>query len=461
MEIEFVTHASVLMRTNDVNLLTDPWIEGAAFDNGWSLLSPPPKSYQVFREATHVWFSHEHPDHFAPPVLKKVPPEVRARLTVLMIETVDKKIVNFCRSLGFGTVLEIPPYEWHALSTGTSIMLGPVDDDSWCALKADGKTVLNVNDCCLQTPDDIAPILRCIGGEPEVLLTQFSYAQWSGNPEDVETRRAEALRKLNEFRLHIKQLKPRWVIPFASYIWFSHSENVYLNDSCNRIDAVAEVVRKETSAVPVVLYPGDVWNVGAPWDSSSAVDRYLADLDTLSASQPTIAPSVEASQLQSDAAKFLARAREKSGTMVLRAAALTGILPEAHIWVSDQQRAVALSVGGMRPDNRSQEACDVELSSAALAYVLRFDWGGNTLDVNGRFRKPRRGNYHRFQAWSLYGNQCNHGRPLTAFDVVRHVLKPIYRGPLLPIWRAIRKARGRTSGTGDLSPAKRQAPVKS
>jgi len=38
MEIEFVTHASVLVHMCDVHLLTDPWIEGTAFDNGWSLL---------------------------------------------------------------------------------------------------------------------------------------------------------------------------------------------------------------------------------------------------------------------------------------------------------------------------------------------------------------------------------------------------------------------------------------
>src|ERR1700686_3815676 len=116
MEIEFVTHASVLIRFGDIRVLTDPWIEGTAFDNGWSLLSPPPKGYEVFREATHVWFSHEHPDHFAPPVLKKVPPEVRAKLTVLMIETADKKIVDFCRTLGFGTVRELSSHQWYPLS---------------------------------------------------------------------------------------------------------------------------------------------------------------------------------------------------------------------------------------------------------------------------------------------------------------------------------------------------------
>jgi UDP-MurNAc hydroxylase len=439
MEIEFVTHASVLVHMGDVHLLTDPWIEGTAFDNGWSLLSPPRKGYEVFREASHVWFSHEHPDHFAPPVLRNVPPEVRAKLTVLMIETADKKIVDFCRSLGFGIVLEIAPYRWYSLSTGTSIMVGPVGDDSWCVLTAGGKTVLNVNDCCLQAPEDLNPILHSIGGEPDVLLTQFSYAQWSGNPEDLERRRGEALRKLNEVQLQIKQLKPNWVIPFASYIWFSHIENAYLNDASNRIDEVANFIQSNTSAAPVVLYPGDVWTVGASWDSAPAIDRYLADGNALSTRQPLSAQTIEEPQLQSNAAKFLARAHGKSGAIALRVAALVGQLPKTYIWVSDHQRAVSLSVGGLRRNSRSRAACDVELSSAALSYVLLFDWGGNTLEVNGRFRKPKGGNYERFHAWVQFGNESNHRRALRAGDVLRHLLQPMYWGPLRPVWRAIKR----------------------
>jgi len=439
MEIEFVTHASVLIRFGDIRVLTDPWIEGTAFDNGWSLLSPPPKGYEVFREATHVWFSHEHPDHFAPPVLKKVPPEVRAKLTVLMIETADKKIVDFCRTLGFGTVRELSSHQWYPLSPHASIMVGQVDDDSWCAIRTGGHLALNINDCVLRTPEELNAIRCWIGGEPDVLLTQFSYAQWSGNPEDLDTRRGEAQRKLNEVRLQIKQLKPEWVIPFASYIWFSHTENEYLNDAINRVDAVAEFIRAETSAAPVILYPGDVWRVGSGWDSTSAIAGYLADLASLSIRELITAQAVEISQLSSDFAALLTRARKKSGATTLRGGALVGLLPTTHLWLSDHQRAVFLSVSGLRSSNRAQDACDVQLSSAALSYVFRFDWGGNTLEVNGRFRKPTRGNYERFHAWVVFGNENNHGRALLARDVIRHAALPIYRGPLRPIWRFIKK----------------------
>ena len=36
--LEFVNHASVLISSGKINLLSDPWYNGAVFHNGWRLL---------------------------------------------------------------------------------------------------------------------------------------------------------------------------------------------------------------------------------------------------------------------------------------------------------------------------------------------------------------------------------------------------------------------------------------
>ena len=62
--ITFVNHASVIFSHKNIRLMTDPWIFGNAFNNGWSLSSESKFTINDFQNITHIWFSHEHPDHF-------------------------------------------------------------------------------------------------------------------------------------------------------------------------------------------------------------------------------------------------------------------------------------------------------------------------------------------------------------------------------------------------------------
>src|SRR5262249_60041968 len=101
VRIEFVNHAAVIIHAGDVHLLSDPWLEGTVFNNSWSHLTETRFRFEDFKNITHLWFSHEHPDHFSPPNLRKIPAPDRARITVLYKTTRDRKVVNFCRELGF------------------------------------------------------------------------------------------------------------------------------------------------------------------------------------------------------------------------------------------------------------------------------------------------------------------------------------------------------------------------
>src|SRR5271157_905180 len=101
MLLEWVNHASYILRSGPVSLITDPWIEGPAFNGGWRLIAPSKLRYDDFKDITHIWFSHEHPDHFNPPNLRCIPEELRSRITVLFHETKDKRVLSVCQDLGF------------------------------------------------------------------------------------------------------------------------------------------------------------------------------------------------------------------------------------------------------------------------------------------------------------------------------------------------------------------------
>ena len=65
--VEFINHASVLISNEEIGLLSDPWYQGDAFHKGWNLLHElsDDEIYKLLKRTSHIWISHEHPDHFS------------------------------------------------------------------------------------------------------------------------------------------------------------------------------------------------------------------------------------------------------------------------------------------------------------------------------------------------------------------------------------------------------------
>jgi L-ascorbate metabolism protein UlaG (beta-lactamase superfamily) len=432
LKIQFVNHSSYVIDTCGVRLLCDPWIEGQVFDDGWALLSPTRFSYEDFGGITHVWFSHEHPDHFNPPNLRRIAPEHRRRITVLFQATRDHRVVEACRKLGFGAVKELEPGHTEELAPGFSIRCDPVEgfDDSWLLVKTPAGSVFNINDCAVFSREKARRIKQSIG-PIDVLSTQFSISAWDGNPEAVERRRAGARTMLERAVMHCEEFAPRFVIPFASFIWFCHEENAYMNDAFLGIDEVECTLRTRSVTQPIVMYPGDEWLVGTSHHSPSAVARYLKDQASI-ATRPLIRSTpVSPDELIAASRTFCRDVLEGSNPLRLRlgracrafrdrslcsplevrsaprrcADLLRLRVARARLYVPDHHQSYVLSLeAGLRPAAFEPRECDVAVSSGALVNTFKFLWGGQTLQINGRFREIRPDNRRPlFEIFSVAG----------------------------------------------------------
>lgn len=413
MDIEFVNHSSFIVRTQDVRLVCDPWCEGTAFNGSWALLSPTAFPYERFSEITHIWFSHEHPDHFSPPSLKKIPPEIRANIIVLYQETADRKVAEFCKKLGFKEVRELSADVWHRLGPDTEVMCSPFSaGDSWMCLRAEGRTILNLNDCFVYTHEEAQGIRDKIGGGPvDILATQFSLSAWEGNRDAVERRRRGAETMIRRMLVHCHVFEPKYVIPFASFVWFCHEENFHMNAEHNRIDDVARVIRERTSGTPLVMYPGDTWTYGAEPTSEQAIARYLRDVEGLPQRELTRTKSYDLDELAAAGEKFAAklvehstplrfrlhlcmqnlrreRARGSASWFKLLTILLAARIRPARIFLEDLGRSVSFdALAGLRPIEVPRAECDIALSTDSLMYGFQHLFGGEALQVNGRFEE--------------------------------------------------------------------------
>ena len=66
---------------------------------------------------------------------------------------------------------------------------------------------------------------------PDLISTQFSYANWAGNKRDKLLNRYHQ-DLINKKNIEIiKKLKPKSIMLFASFIFYCHEENFYWNDN--------------------------------------------------------------------------------------------------------------------------------------------------------------------------------------------------------------------------------------
>src|SRR5215813_2329443 len=159
LEIEYVTHASLLLRTPEIKLLTDPFY----FPELDPILAPsvrnfPPRAIdpEAWGPLDFVFSSHEHHDHCHPETLARLKGKVRT----VLIPAERPVLAARYRDLGYRDIRVLENRRRVALPGGlevTCIWDDPVD--SMLLIRLGGKTILHANDC-LAEPRTYTEIAR-------------------------------------------------------------------------------------------------------------------------------------------------------------------------------------------------------------------------------------------------------------------------------------------------------------
>ena len=116
-----------------------------------------------------------------------------------------------------------------------------------------------MNDCPLDEQKHLKDFER-ENGNCDLLLTQFSYAAWKGGKDNEQWRIDAASKKLSAIKHQKEILKPKTIVPFASFIYFSHEENFYLNDHSNKVKNLSKF-GKDNNLNFIVMRPFECQNI--------------------------------------------------------------------------------------------------------------------------------------------------------------------------------------------------------
>ena len=164
--LTFINHASVLVSHGKISLLTDPWYQGDAFHKGWGLIHEltDDEISGWLEKVSHIWISHEHPDHFSIMFFKKFGKQIKNNnIQIIFQETSDKRVETFLSKSDYD--LDIISFNsWKKLASDFEILCFKDGFyDSGLAIKTSDKTILNLNDCEIKDNKRCEEVLSITG----------------------------------------------------------------------------------------------------------------------------------------------------------------------------------------------------------------------------------------------------------------------------------------------------------
>ncbi len=234
MEIEYVTHASLFLRTEKTSLLTDPFFFFDSLTASCWLHYPPspqPLTPEHFGKINYVYCSHIHEDHCHRETLSVL----KDRIETILIPAAKSDLESRLLELDFKNIVTLPNEE--SVSLPGDIVVTSFHDpnrvDTALLVEMDGKTVLHGNDCRLN-PAIFHRMAKRFSIDYAFILTtsvQDLYPCLLPLPvKRLWELREEEEKKVLDYTFHFLEiLKPKVTIPYACTLVLMDPEQLFLN----------------------------------------------------------------------------------------------------------------------------------------------------------------------------------------------------------------------------------------
>lgn len=434
--VKFINHASVVVSDENISVLSDPWFSGDAFHKGWNLLHETGDNdiKKLLQKITHIWISHEHPDHFSISFFQNYSEILKNNsIKILFQKTSDKRVFKFLTAKG----LNVKELEFNkSLKLSDDFTVKCIKDgfyDSGLLIDSHGDKILNLNDCEVTTSSRAKEVFS-LTGEVDVLLTQFSYAAWKGGTKNKQWRVNAAQEKINTMKLQTETFRPKYLIPFASFFYFSNKENFYLNDSVNRPEQLEDKLQKYLEKL-TIMAPNDV--LGGKIERLNNIkainfwkNKY-EKLSTLNQNQF----SVTDLNILNDSFKTYCERIEKNNNLflvkIIRIFSPIRAFKPIIVKITDLNLNLKFDYVNKKFSETSEQAM-LSMKSESLNFLFKNSFGFDTLTVNGCFEEVQKNGFVRATKTLAIENLNNLGikielKTLFNISIIKLFLTRLYR----------------------------------
>ncbi|CAL1240446.1 MBL fold metallo-hydrolase [Candidatus Methylocalor cossyra] len=245
MKITHLGHASLLVETGRLRILSDPWWKGPCFGAQWWVCPKPVLDPLEDRRLDYIYISHLHEDHFHPSTLRTLD-----RTAKVLIQHCPR-LAEAVRRLGF-EVLEVAPDRDFALGHGVSCRIVPTyGGDSFLILSDGAETLVNLNDAVHPLPRSLRSkftrLIRRLHPRIDYVFCGYGVASHFPNcyivpgKDDAATARKRQLFFNHAWAEIVHELAPRFGFPFAADVALLEDELFWANEvvhNCERPTAV-------------------------------------------------------------------------------------------------------------------------------------------------------------------------------------------------------------------------------
>ena len=142
MSIRFLSHASASISAGETTVVTDPWLSGSCFWNGWDL-DPPSIQDPADLSCDAITLSHWHEDHFHKPSFRLIDKSIPVFIPRFPISWMYTELLE----LGFKTVIEVDHGQTVKISSDLSVTFFQVQyQDDAVMYESGDDVIVNLND---------------------------------------------------------------------------------------------------------------------------------------------------------------------------------------------------------------------------------------------------------------------------------------------------------------------------
>jgi hypothetical protein len=262
MKITYITHACLLIETDGLKILTDPWLIGPCW--GGSLWHYPTHKFTPKNLPTPdiIFFSHGHDDHFHHETINSFPDSWKKSLIIAPSFKMSwwEGIINkYFKNVKY---LEHNELYTHRNKIKFQLFLndrGEMDSSIKISSKTTNLFLQTDNLMSLKEAKRISKIEKIDVAFVIPFLTGIfpGFYKWDSDTL-LRLAKEKILRSLKYSTNIVKALKPKYVIPYACDLGYLGDKfHINLIHTHNKSDLVNEIYKKKITVKPIILNSGD------------------------------------------------------------------------------------------------------------------------------------------------------------------------------------------------------------